>query len=131
MPLLEHAHETGCETALVHVSKKTLPMRFLRWHPGDALHAGPMGLLQPDGKARALTPDLILAPLLGFDRRLHRIGYGAGFYDRAFAAFPKALRIGLAWSVQEVDAVPNDAWDIPLHAVWTEREWIVNGDAVK
>ena len=46
------------------------------------------------------------------------------YYDRAFAALPGARRIGYAWSVQEVQLVPLDPWDVPLHAVATEREWI-------
>lgn len=128
LPLLTHAHDAGCETALPFVSNRTVPMRFLRWCPGESLVAGPMGLQQPDPGAPELAPDLIITPLLGFDRRLHRIGYGAGFYDRAFAALPAARKIGLAWSVQEVDAVPDDDWDVPLDAIWTEREWITNGE---
>ena len=55
---------------------------------------------------------------------MRRLGQGAGFYDRAFARLPAALRIGLAWSVQEVDILPADPWDAPLHAVVTEKEWI-------
>ena len=85
---------------------------------------GAFGLLQPRSDAEEVSPDLILAPLVGFDRALRRIGQGAGFYDRAFARLPDARRIGLAWSVQEVDALPTDPWDVPLHAVATEREWI-------
>ena len=72
-----------------------------------------------------LTPDIVLTPLVGFDRRGTRLGQGAGHYDRAFAAHPAAWRVGIAWSVQEVDALPADAWDVPLHAIATEREWIV------
>ncbi|RJF86124.1 5-formyltetrahydrofolate cyclo-ligase [Sphingomonas cavernae] len=124
LPLLLHAREMGHMTALPHVTRPDAPMRFLLWRPGDPLHPGPMGLLQPDAGAPGAAPDLIITPLLGFDRRCHRLGYGAGFYDRAFAGLPTARRVGLAWSVQEVDAVPADSWDVPLHAIWTEREWI-------
>jgi 5-formyltetrahydrofolate cyclo-ligase len=55
---------------------------------------------------------------------MRRLGQGAGFYDRAFARLPAARRIGLAWSAQEADALPADPWDVPLHAVATEKEWI-------
>ena len=59
------------------------------------------------------------------DRRGNRLGQGAGQYDRAFAAHPAAWRIGVAWSVQQVDALAPDPWDVPLHAIVTESEWIV------
>ncbi|WOK37183.1 5-formyltetrahydrofolate cyclo-ligase [Sphingomonas sp. C3-2] len=128
LPLLACAAAQGHATALPHITTRTAPMRFLYWKPGTALATGPMGLSQPAEGTAETAPDIIITPLVGFDRRLHRIGYGAGFYDRAFAEFPHAKRIGLAWSVQEVDAVPNDPWDMQLDAVWTEREWIYNGD---
>jgi 5-formyltetrahydrofolate cyclo-ligase len=70
-----------------------------------------------------VRPDIILTPLLGFDHLLHRLGQGAGHYDRAFAALPGARRIGVAWSVQHVDPLPTDPWDVPLHAVITEQGW--------
>ncbi len=122
--ILLHAAGLGIRIALPRVESRELPMTFHRWRPGDELTAGPMGLTQPDAAAPPCEPDLILAPLLGFDRALGRIGQGAGFYDRAFAAHPAARRIGLAWSVQEVDALPLDPWDVPLHGIATEREWI-------
>lgn len=123
--LLEFAAAAGKTIALPHVERRSMPMRFLRWAPGDPLVPGPMNLEQPElGQAEEVTPDLFLAPLLGFDRRMHRLGQGAAFYDRAFARYPDAVRVGLAWHVQEVDAVPNDPWDEPLQAVLTEREWI-------
>ena len=114
----------GIRTALPRVESREQPMSFRTWMPGDALVSGPMGLTQPAAEASTCEPDLILTPLLGFDRMLGRIGQGAGFYDRAFAAHPAARRIGLAWSVQEVDALTLDPWDVPLHALATEREWI-------
>ncbi len=123
--LLAFAAQAGKTVALPHVERLSVPMRFLAWREGDSLTSGPLGLSQPIlGQAPEVAPDLFLAPLLGFDRRLHRLGQGAAFYDRAFARYPDARRIGIAWSVQEVDVVPDDPWDVPLHAVLTEREWI-------
>ncbi|HEV2569031.1 5-formyltetrahydrofolate cyclo-ligase [Sphingomonas sp.] len=123
--LLEQAHAQGAIIALPYVERRSVPMRFLSWTPGQSLVTGPYGLSQPDRTtAEEVAPDLFLAPLLGFDRRLHRLGQGAGFYDRAFARYPDAVRVGMAWSVQEVEMVPQDPWDVPLHAVLTEREWI-------
>ena len=123
--LLEQAHAQGATLALPFVERSSVPMRFLAWKPDDPLVIGPYGLSQPDrSRAEEVAPDLFLAPLLGFDRRLHRLGQGAGFYDRAFARYPDAVRVGIAWSVQEVEMVPDDPWDVPLNAILTEREWI-------
>lgn len=123
--LLAWAAEAGKATALPHVERRSVPMRFLAWSPGDPLVPGPFGLEQPDiARAPEVAPDLFLAPLLGFDRRLHRLGQGAGFYDRAFARYPDAVKVGVAWSAQELGMVPDDPWDVPLDAVLTEREWI-------
>ena len=124
IPLLFAAIDRGLALALPHVSTREAPMRFLRWHPGDPLVPGAFGLLQPRSDAEEVAPDLILTPLVGFDRKLARIGQGAGFYDKAFARLPDARRIGLAWSVQEVPHIPVDPWDMPLHGIATEREWI-------
>lgn len=120
---LHRAAALGCATALPVVAGRDGAMRFAPWRPGDALAAGWAGLAQPDTDEIA-TPDLILAPLLGFDRALRRIGQGAGFYDRYFAGSPDARRIGIAWACQEMDAIPTDPWDVPLHAIVTELEWI-------
>lgn len=124
LDILLHAAGMGIRAALPHVESRAQPMSFRYWLPGDELVSGPMGLTQPAAGAPRCEPDLILTPLLGFDRALGRIGQGAGFYDRAFVAHPAARRIGLAWSVQEVDALPLDPWDVPLHGLATEQEWI-------
>jgi 5-formyltetrahydrofolate cyclo-ligase len=122
---LEHAARAhGCRLALPHVVDRATPLRFLAWDPDVPLAAGPFGLRQPADHPHALAPDVVLTPLVAFDRRGNRIGQGAGHYDRAFAAFPRAHRIGIAWSVQEQDAIAADPWDMPLHAIATEREWI-------
>jgi 5-formyltetrahydrofolate cyclo-ligase len=123
--LLAFAAAQGKTIALPFVERMSVPMRFLAWSPGVPLVPGPLGLEQPDrGSSKEVAPDLFLAPLLGFDRRLHRMGQGAAYYDRAFARYPDALRVGVAWSVQEIEMTPDDPWDVPLHAVLTEREWI-------
>lgn len=123
--LLQGMAALGKTVALPFVERPSVPMRFLAWRPGDPLRPGPFGLMQPDrATAPEIAPDLFLAPLLGFDRRLHRLGQGAAYYDRAFARYPDAMRVGIAWSTQEIDMVPDDPWDVPLHAVLTEREWI-------
>lgn len=123
-PLARAAVAAGCVIALPHVVDRATPLRFLAWDTEAALVAGPMGLHQPADSAAERAPDVILTPLVAFDRKMNRLGQGAGYYDRAFARLPGARRIGVAWSVQEVPTVPTDPWDVALHAIATEKEWI-------
>jgi 5-formyltetrahydrofolate cyclo-ligase len=125
-PLARAAVEAGCVLALPHVTTRAAPIRFLAWETEAELAAGPFGLRQPAESAAELRPDIILTPLVGFDRALNRLGQGAGHYDRAFAAFPEAWRVGVAWSVQQMPQLPLDPWDVPLHAVTTELEWLTS-----
>lgn len=127
LPMLASWIEEGRIT-LPHHAGRIDTMSFRRWRSGDALMKGPWGTLQPADTAESTLPDLILCPLVGFDRHGRRIGQGGGHYDRYFAAHPSALRIGIAWSVQEVDAVPSESTDVALDAVLTEQELIICGD---
>ncbi|MBJ6121304.1 5-formyltetrahydrofolate cyclo-ligase [Sphingomonas mollis] len=122
-PLARAAADAGCRLALPHVVDRPTPIRFLA--AGGTLVEGPFGLRQPGVDAAELAPDIILTPLVGFDRRGNRLGQGAGHYDRAFAAYPAAWRVGIAHAVQELPLLIPDPWDIPLHAILTEQEWIV------
>jgi 5-formyltetrahydrofolate cyclo-ligase len=124
-PLERAALAAGCRLALPHVVDRATPLVFLAWDTGVGLTDGPFGLRQPAAHHPPLAPDIVLTPLVGFDRSGNRLGQGAGHYDRAFAAFPKARRVGIAFAVQETDRLTPDPWDVPLHAIATEREWIV------
>ena len=92
--------------------------------PGDPLVRGPMGLQQPDDSAPEVAPDVIVTPLLAFDDRLHRLGYGAGHYDRAIERLiAKGIAprlIGMGFDCQRVDHVPDEPHDMPLEAIITE-----------
>ena len=81
--------------------------------------------MEPEPEAPIVTPEVILVPLLGFDRHGHRLGYGKGYYDHTLAAHrsatPTVQAIGLAFAAQEVDAVPVGAADQALDAIVTER----------
>lgn len=124
MPILAAAAREGRATALPRIMAAEDTLVFHRWAPGDPLEMGRFGLLQPRADAPPVDPDLIVTPLVAFDRRLMRMGQGAGFYDRAFARLPRARRYGLAWSIQQVDELPVDPWDVPLHGLATEQAWI-------
>lgn len=114
------ASERGCSIVLPHVTSRESPVRFFRWEPDHPLIDGPLGLRQPSDDAPEVEPDIVLTPLLAFDGAMNRLGQGAGHYDRVFERLPNAWRIGIAWSVQRVEALATDPWDMPLHGVVTE-----------
>ena len=84
------------------------------------------GTSRPDGPV--LAPDFLLVPLLAFDRRGYRIGYGAGYYDRTLAGLPGRFRLGVAYSAQELDEVPAGPYDERLDAVATEQGLVICKD---
>ena len=102
-------------------------MTFRSWKPGDPLVVGRFNIPEPDAKARERRPDLVLVPLLAFDRNGYRLGYGGGFYDR-YLSEHRAKRtvraIGIAFGAQEVEELPHEATDEPLDAVVTEERVI-------
>ena len=118
----------SCPIALPFHRDRSETMDFRRWTSGGALAKGPWGTHQPADEGLSVQPTLILCPLVGFDRSGGRLGQGGGHYDRYFAAHPGIPRIGVGWSVQEVDAIPAESTDARLDAVLTEQEFIVCGD---
>lgn len=117
-PLLAALAAAGYPLALPRMVDEGLA--FHAYRAGDPLEKGAFGVAEPLASAPMVQPGVILAPLVAFDRRGHRLGYGKGFYDRAFAAHPGALGLGLAFAVQEVARVPDEAHDRPLAAIITE-----------
>ena len=98
-------------------------LEFRAWVPGEALAGGPLGTSEPS-QGPPVEPDLLLVPLLAFDRRRYRLGYGAGHYDATLArlrAMKPILAVGVAFAAQEVPEVPTDPWDEPLDLVLTEE----------
>ncbi len=127
MPLLRELAARGHEIALPAVIGKNKPLDFRVWRDGDAMADGPFGIREPLADAAGIEPQVVLAPLLAFDRQGYRLGYGGGFFDRSLAALRRArptLAIGIAWAAQEVPAVPHDGRDQPLDWVATERQAI-------
>jgi 5-formyltetrahydrofolate cyclo-ligase len=130
MPLLARLRAAGHEIALPVVTPRGEPLIFRRWRAHDETACGPFGIRQPRDEAPVLAPDLLLVPLLAFDRRGRRLGYGGGYYDRTLTALRAdgtPLAVGVAYAAQEVDAVPAAAYDQPLDWVVTEREAIEIG----
>jgi 5-formyltetrahydrofolate cyclo-ligase len=103
------------------------PLAFRAWVPGAALRAGPMGTSEPFA-GDELRPDMLLVPLLAFDRAGRRLGYGGGYYDRTLAALPGAKAIGIAYAGQEMPEVPAGPQDFRLPLIATEAGVILCGD---
>ena len=120
----------GWTTALPVVVAKNTPLVFRQWAPGDALVLGRWNIRVPPEAAPEVLPDVLLVPLLAFDRKGFRLGYGGGFYDRTLEklrALKKVTAIGIAYAGQEVDAVPYEEFDQRLDWIMTEKETIKCG----
>ena len=118
-PLLHALHALGHVLLLPVTPPRGQALLFRRWAPGSAMEPGRFGTQHP-AATEAATPDTLLVPLLAFDLRGHRLGYGGGYYDRTLAALPHAFRLGVAYAAQQVPAVPAGPHDVTLHAIATE-----------
>jgi 5-formyltetrahydrofolate cyclo-ligase len=124
-PLMAALANQGHDLCLPQTHDEKLVFRA--WKPGDPLVVGRFNIPEPDSKMRERRPDLVLVPLIAFDRRGYRLGYGGGYYDRYLAEHrPKrTLRaIGIAFAGQEVEELPREETDEPLDAVVTEERVI-------
>jgi 5-formyltetrahydrofolate cyclo-ligase len=123
-PLMRKLAEQGAQLALPAITARGQSLKFRLWHPGERLLPGPLGILEPSPAAAEITPDIVLVPLAAFDGVGHRIGYGAGHYDRTLAQLRKSravIAIGLAFAAQQVEAVPALQHDVALDYVLTEN----------
>ncbi len=113
----------GWTTALPIVVAKAQPLIFRRWLAGEPLELGAMKISVPLASAPLIEPDVLLVPLLAFDKAGYRLGYGGGFYDATLAALrakKTIIAIGVAYAGQEVEHVPREAYDMKLDYVMTE-----------
>jgi len=109
------------------VIKKGYKIDFKHWIPSEPLYVNKYGILEPQKQNITFKPDIILVPLVAFDRNLNRIGYGKGYYDRALkqlASNKKILTIGMAFSFQEVSIIPTYQYDYNLDCILTDRNLI-------
>jgi 5-formyltetrahydrofolate cyclo-ligase len=131
LPLLETLAESRIATALPVMMGFGRPLEFRQWAPGSPLAETKWGIMEPV-PAPEVFPDLVFVPLLAFDRRGNRLGYGAGFYDRTLArlrARHSILAVGVGFAVQEFSAIPAEPYDEKLDYVLTDSDWIVCGAA--
>ena len=122
LPLLNNLHAEGFQLALPVMAGKDKPLVMKAWAPGDELAETTWGIREPLSLASVAIPDVVLVPLLVFDERGYRLGYGGGFYDRTLAALKRQksiVSVGIAYDEQKVDAVPHSDYDERLDWVLT------------
>jgi 5-formyltetrahydrofolate cyclo-ligase len=124
-PLLGKLAGEGWTTCLPVVLGEGLPLEFRRWAPGAPTVKGVWGIPRPPEDAEIVVPDVLIIPLLSFDRKGYRLGYGGGFYDRTLELLrsqKNIVAIGAAYAAQQVDHVPIGEFDQPLNYVMTEDQ---------
>jgi 5-formyltetrahydrofolate cyclo-ligase len=127
-PLMLALAGRGHALALPVTGPRGTALAFRRFRFGDVLAQGPFGTCHPSPQAEAVTPAVLLVPLVAFDAAGGRIGHGAGFYDRTLAALRRqgpAFALGIAYAAQRQPRVPAGAHDMPLDAVATEEGLVV------
>src|SRR2546430_1899046 len=127
IPLMRKLAVPGVQLALPAIMAGDQPLIFRAWSTGDRLQRGRLGILEPFAGANEVIPDILLVPLADVDRAGHRLGSGAGHYDRTLEQLRKLKAItavGLAAAVQEVEAVPALLHDAALDYVLTETQVI-------
>ena len=122
-PLVAELRKRGAQIALPVVTAKETPLTVRIWAEAVDLIPDAAGIPAPPPGADAVRPDLVLAPLLAFDRRGGRLGQGGGYYDRTLSALRRSgplVAIGLAFAAQEVEEIPFAPHDEPIDGVLTE-----------
>jgi 5-formyltetrahydrofolate cyclo-ligase len=124
-PLMHALATLGASLALPLIVGRDEPLQFRVWKPGVELLHGPLSILEPALDAPDVNPDIVLVPLAAFDRRGHRLGYGAGYYDRTLIQLRRlkhVVAIGVGYAMQEIEAVPTQPHDVALDYVLTEAD---------
>lgn len=126
-PALNILAGMGHSLCLPVIEAEDMPLYFRRWRPTDPVEPGRYGIPVPPAGAPVFKPDVLLVPLVAFDRRGYRLGYGAGYYDRTIDILGKEkqlLTIGVGYGVQEVEHLPDEEWDQKMDIVVTDKEVI-------
>ena len=118
--LLMALQARGAILALPRVAAKDQALVFHRWVPGDVLQPGAFGVPEPSVQSEIVSPTVLLLPLLAYDSKGYRLGYGGGYYDRTLAELKGVAAIGVAYANQEIPSVPHEAHDMRLDMILTE-----------
>lgn len=120
-PLLTRLHHEGVTIALPLVETKSAPLVFRHWTPETKMVRGDWNIPVPPPDAPVLSPDISLAPLVGWTADGYRLGYGGGYFDRTLAAFsPRPFTIGIGFESARLTTIFPQPHDIPLDAILTE-----------
>lgn len=120
-PFIETLLTREATAALPVVVGKDQPLMFRQWHPGTRMARGALGIPYPV-ESPTVMPQAVLLPMNGWDTQGYRLGYGAGFFDRTFAAMTqKPVIIGVTHELARLDTLHPQPWDIPADYVVTER----------
>jgi len=128
IPLYRQLLDQGIKIALPKVAASGISMEFHAWQTDHTLEQNRFGIPEP-GNTEIIslsTCPLLIMPLVGYDRLGNRLGVGSGYYDRYLESMrnsPLPLRVGIAYSLQEIEPLKQNDWDIPLHAVVNENGW--------
>lgn len=124
LPLAQTMQAYRKTIALPRIQAPQTPLTFHIWQPGDGTERHIFGHEEPLAASPAITPEIILTPLLAFDGQGHRLGYGGGYYDATMQALRTTehtpLFIGAGYSFQEVPTIPTEAHDTRLDGIITE-----------
>lgn len=121
-PWMRETAQAGMCLVLPVIVEKWSPLAFRAWAPGSKMKPGVWYIPEPaDGTP--LTPTVVIAPLVGFDRDFYRLGHGGGYYDRTLAALrPRPLAIGVGYSDTALETIYPQDHDIPMDYIVTEKE---------
>lgn len=131
LPAMAAHHAAGGQVCVPVIEAAGQPLAFRAWTPQSRMIPGAFGALVPESGAM-LVPSVLIVPLLAFDWRGYRLGYGGGFYDRTLAKLRAAgpvVALGFAFAAQEVEDVPIEPTDQPLDLIVTEGGVIRPGEA--
>ncbi|WP_336486367.1 5-formyltetrahydrofolate cyclo-ligase [Methylobacterium nigriterrae] len=113
--------ERGTRLALPVIVGRGQPLEFREWSPGSLMTQGVWNVPMPES-GETVLPDLLVVPLVGFDKQGYRLGYGGGFYDRTIAAMATRPRtIGVGFELGRLDTICPQPHDIALERIITER----------
>lgn len=122
-PLTDALRSQGFRIALPFLRARSKPLGFRLYNPGDDLVAGVMNIPEPSDQAEVVVPDLLLVPLLAFNKQGYRLGYGGGFYDRTLTELRQTktiIAVGIGYQGQEVASLPCGSHDAKLDKIVTE-----------
>ena len=131
---INYLQKKNVTLSLPLIDKKKKSLIFKKWVPTDQLTQGPLGTMQPSKTQISILPQILVVPMLSFDRGLFRLGYGGGYYDKSIQILKKHFQkqkkffitIGLAYSIQEEKKIPREKHDMKLDYIITENEVLSN-----